>query len=74
MFVNVWEFLRNVSIHILLHYLCTICQTLSMKFLIISLDLLIDHGVVSEGEHSEPPSQKKKSDNGNPSDFHYAVI
>ena len=32
--------------------------------------VLIDHGVVSEGEHGEPPSQKRKSDNGNP----YLVI
>ena len=29
------------------------------------LVLLVDPGVVSEGEHSEPPSQKRKSDNGN---------
>ena len=39
---------------------------LQVKFLIMPLVLLIDHGVVSEGEHSDPPSQKRKSDNGNP--------
>ena len=39
---------------------------LQVKFLIMPLVLLIDRGVVSEGEHSDPPSQKRKSDNGNP--------
>ena len=38
------------------------------------LVLLIDHGVVCEGEHSEPPSQKRKSDNGNLNDFHNYYI
>ena len=38
------------------------------------LVLLIDHGVVSERGHSEPPSQKRKSDNGNLNDFHNYYI
>ena len=50
-------------------------SNIQVKFLIMPLVLLIDHGVVSEGEHSEPPSQKKKSDNGNLNDFHnYAIL
>ena len=52
-----------------LHYLSTI----SVKFMIMPLVLLIDPGVVSEVEHNEPPSQKMKLDYGKLSDFHYAV-
>ena len=48
----------------------TYLSNIQVKFLIMPLVLLIDHGVVSEGEHSDPPSQKRKSDNGNP----YLVI
>ena len=39
---------------------------IQVKFLIMPLVLLVDHGAVSEGEHSDPPSQKRRSDNGNP--------
>ena len=35
-----------------------------VKFMIMPFVLLIDPGVVSEGEHSEPPSQKRKLDDG----------
>ena len=52
-----------------LHYLSNI----PVKFMITPLVLLIDPGVVSEVEHSEPPSQKMKLEYGNLSDFHYAV-
>ena len=52
-----------------LHHLSNI----PVKFMIMPLVLLIDPGVVSEVEHSEPPSQKMKLDYGNLSDFHYAV-
>ena len=46
-----------------LHYLSNI----PVKFMIMPLALLIDPGsAVSEVEHSEPPSQKRKLDNGNP--------
>ena len=38
---------------------------IQMKFMIMLFVLLIDPGVVSEVEHSEPPSQKRKSDDGN---------
>ena len=41
-------------------------SNIQVKFLIMPLVLLIDSGVVSEGEYSEPPRQKRKSDNGNP--------
>ena len=34
----------------------------------------VDPCVVSEGEHSEPPSQIRKSENGNHSDFQYTCI
>ena len=47
-------------------FIALFVRYLQMKFLIMPLVLLIDHGVVSEGEHSDPPSQKRKSDNGNP--------
>ena len=39
---------------------------IQVKFMIVPLVLLIDPCVVSEKEHSEPPCQKRKLDDGNP--------
>ena len=39
---------------------------IQVKFMIMPLVLLIDPGVVSEVEHSELPSQKRKLYDGNP--------
>ena len=50
-------------------------SNIPVKLMIMPLVLLIDPSVVSKGEHSEPPSQKRKLDDGiTLSDFHYAVI
>ena len=42
--------------------------------MIIPLVLLVDHGVVSEGEHSKPTDQKRRSDNGNLNNFYNNII
>ena len=54
-----------------MHYMYL--SNIPMKFMIIPFVLLIDPGFFSEVEHSEPPSQKRKLDYGNLSDFYYAV-
>ena len=47
---------------------CALLQLsdIQVNFMIIPFLLLIDSGVVSEVEHSKLPSQKRKSDDGNP--------
>ena len=41
-------------------------SNIQVNFMIIPFVLRIDPGVVSEVEHSKLPSQKRKSDDGNP--------
>ena len=48
-------------------------SNIPVKFVIMPLVLLIDHGFIPEVEHCEPPNHKRKLDYGNLSDFHYGA-
>ena len=64
MYVKYMKLLTEFSLSLFVHYMYL--SNIQVKFMIVPLVLLIDPGVVSEVEHSEPPSQKRKSDDGSP--------
>ena len=60
MYVKFITFLTEL---LFVHYMYL--SDIQVKFMIVPLVLLIDPSVVSEVEHSEPLSKKRKSDDGN---------